>query len=40
MKTEIHVHEPFKKTWSEPQIVITRDDIISHENSQKANQER
>ena len=40
MKTEIHVHESVKKTWSEPQIVITRGDIISHENSQKANRER
>ena len=37
MQPEIPVQEPFKKTWSEPQIVITREDIIDYENSQKVN---
>ena len=34
MKPEIPVYEPFKKTFSEPQIIITREDIIEHEKSQ------
>ena len=37
MQPEIPVHKPFKKTWSEPQIVITLEDIIEYENSQKVN---
>ena len=38
MQPEIPGHEPFKKIWREPQIVITREDIIDYEHSQKANQ--
>ena len=39
MKPEINIQEPFKKTWNEPQIIISRDDIIEYEKSQ-LNQER
>ena len=37
MQPEIPVYKPFKKTWSEPQIVITLEDIIEYEKSQKVN---
>ena len=36
----IKVQEPFKKTWSDPQIIISRDDIIEYEKSQSTNKER
>ena len=35
MQPEIQIQEPFKKSWNEPQIIITREDIIDYENSQK-----
>ena len=31
MKSQIQIHEPFKKTWSEPQIIISREDEIEYE---------
>ena len=37
MHPEIPIEEPFTKSWKEPQIFITREDIIDYENSQKQN---
>ena len=34
MHPEIPIQEPFKKSWNEPQIIVTREDIIDYENSQ------
>ena len=33
MQPQIQIQEPFKKTWSEPQIIVTREDILNYENS-------
>ena len=33
MQPHIQNQEPFKKTWSEPQIIVTREDILNYENS-------
>ena len=35
MHPEIPIQEPFKKSWSEPQVIVTCEDIINYENSQK-----
>ena len=37
MHPEIPIQEPFKKSWSEPQVIVTSEDIINYENSQKQN---
>lgn len=33
MESKIQIHDPFKKTWSEPQIIISREDEIEYEKS-------
>ena len=33
MQPQIQIQEPFKKTWSEPQIIVTQDDILNYENT-------
>ena len=34
MQPHIKIQEPFKKSWSEPQIIVTREDIMNYENTQ------
>ena len=34
MQPQIQIQEPFKKSWSEPQIIVTREDIRNYENTQ------
>ena len=36
MTSHIQIHEPFKKTWSEPQIIVSREDEIEYENNRLA----
>ena len=33
MQPQIQIQEPFKKRWSEPQIIVTQDDILNYEKS-------
>ena len=35
MHTGIQIQEPFKRTWNEPQIIVTQEDIAEYENSKK-----
>lgn len=37
MKPDIQIHEPYRKTWSEPQIIVSRDDIVEYEKSRASN---
>ena len=34
MQTCIPIHEPFRKAWNEPQIIVTQEDIVEYEKSQ------
>ena len=34
MQPQIQIQEPFKKSWSEPQIIVTREDIMNYEKTQ------
>ena len=34
MQPQIQIQEPSKKSWSEPQIIVTREDIMNYENTQ------
>ena len=34
MQPQIQIQEPFKTSWSEPQIIVTREDIMNYENKQ------
>ena len=34
MQPQIQIQEPFRKSWSEPQIIVTRDDLRNYENTQ------
>ena len=36
MTSHIQIHEPFQKTWSEPQIIVSREDEIEYENNRLA----
>ena len=33
MQPQLQIQEPFKKSWSEPQIIVTREDITNYETS-------
>ena len=35
MQTRIPVHEPFRKSWNEAQVIVTQKDIAEYENSKK-----
>ena len=35
MHTGIRIQEPFRKSWNEPQIIVTQEDIAEYENSKK-----
>ena len=37
MQPEIQIQEPFEKSWKEPQTIVTQEDIIDYEKSQKHN---
>ena len=34
MQTCIPIHEPFRKAWKEPQIIVTQEDLVEYEKSQ------
>ena len=35
MQPQIQIQEPFKKSWSVPRIIVTREDVMNYETSQK-----
>ena len=35
MHTGIQIQEPFRKSWNEPQIIVTQKDVAEYENSKK-----